>query len=135
MVGAIVTDKQLIMMQLGDAEWYAKKNTDDEKPFFHKRPHKPENEMDRISGLGGIVGRLGVNNVIGTARSLGDYGYNAKKNQDGIKLFVDNTVEVTVMDKSQVSWYLLGCDGAFEGSYKDQDEWESKLAEWDRAMT
>ena len=78
-VGALITDKYLIIANCGDSRGVACTHG---KPVLATQDHKPSNEpeRERIQNAGGSVMIQRVNGSLAVSRALGDFEY---KNVDG----------------------------------------------------
>merc|ERR1719195_465623 len=114
-VGALITDKYLIIANCGDSRGVACTNG---KPVLATQDHKPSNEpeRERIQNAGGSVMIQRVNGSLAVSRALGDFEY---KNVDGkgpTEQLVSPEPEFYMKkrESDKDEFLVLACDGVWD---------------------
>jgi len=114
-VGALITDKYLIIANCGDSRGVACSMG---KPVLATQDHKPSNEpeRERIQNAGGSVMIQRVNGSLAVSRALGDFEY---KNVDGkgpTEQLVSPEPEFYVKERQPENdqFLVLACDGVWD---------------------
>lgn len=114
-VGALITDKYLIIANCGDSRGVACTHG---KPVLATQDHKPSNEpeRERIQNAGGSVMIQRVNGSLAVSRALGDFEY---KNVDGkgpTEQLVSPEPEFYIKERQpEIDQFLvLACDGVWD---------------------
>jgi len=114
-VGALITDKYLIIANCGDSRGVACTHG---KPVLATQDHKPSNEpeRERIQNAGGSVMIQRVNGSLAVSRALGDFEY---KNVDGkgpTEQLVSPEPEFYIKERQPDAdqFLVLACDGVWD---------------------
>jgi len=114
-VGALITDKYLIIANCGDSRGVCSVGG---KPVLATQDHKPSNdiEKERIQNAGGSVMIQRVNGSLAVSRALGDFEY---KNVDGkapTEQLVSPEPEFYIKERfsEKDEFLVLACDGVWD---------------------
>jgi len=114
-VGALITDKYVIIANCGDSRGVCCVNG---KPALATQDHKPSNdiEKERIQNAGGSVMIQRVNGSLAVSRALGDFEY---KNVDGkapTEQLVSPEPEFYIKERysDKDEFLVLACDGVWD---------------------
>ena len=137
-VGALITDKYLIIVNCGDSRAVACTNgkpvlatqvcvevlDDDDNQCDFLQDHKPSNELERerIENAGGSVMNINgiqrVNGSLAVSRSLGDFGYKNVEGKGPTEQLISPEPEFYIKERQPDldQFLVLACDGKIRHS-------------------